>query len=165
LSVDRAVDARERHQRQVHGVEHELYAHEHHDRVATHEDADGADREQQRRQQQVVRRGHESSPSLERAPTVPSRLAPSDPTSALGPCFEAPPFTCLRWVCSWAVGVDSIRSDSDSGATEPSGSRAGVATELEVANTPGPGFGDGRSYSPRNRAMTSSRWLRLPPLT
>lgn len=51
--------------------------------------------------------------------------------------------------------------DSDSGATEPSGSSAGVATELAVANTPGPGSGEGRSCSPRRRAPTSSRWLRL----
>jgi hypothetical protein len=50
-----------------------------------------------------------------------------------------------------------MMSDSDSRATVPSGSRAGVATELPVANTPGPGSGDIRS--PRIRASTRSRWV------
>ena len=34
--------------------------------------------------------------------------------------------------------VASMIFDSDAGATEPSGSRAGVATESAVAKTPGP---------------------------
>ena len=44
--VQVAVDAREGDQRQVDRVEHQLDAHEHHDGVATHQHANGADREQ-----------------------------------------------------------------------------------------------------------------------
>ena len=58
--------------------------------------------------------------------------------------------------------VDSSRSERDSGAGEPSGSKAGVATEFSVANTPGPGSGEGRG--PRIRASTRSRWVNLPSL-
>src|SRR5690606_30044779 len=53
LSVEVAVLARDADEREVRGVEHELDAHEHDDRVAPHEDADGTDREQHRRQGQV----------------------------------------------------------------------------------------------------------------
>ncbi len=45
-------------------------------------------------------------------------------------------------------------AEIDSGAIEPSGSRAGTATELPVAKTPGPGSGEIRSCSPRSRAST-----------
>ena len=46
LAVQGAVDARERDQGEVDRVEHQLDAHEHHDRVLAHEHADRADREQ-----------------------------------------------------------------------------------------------------------------------
>jgi hypothetical protein len=49
-------------------------------------------------------------------------------------------------------------AEIDSGAIEPSGSSAGTATELPVANTPGPGSGEIRSCSPRSRASTVARW-------
>src|SRR5690606_29825470 len=114
--------------------------------------ADHADGEQQRGQQQVVGRGHfDSSSSCASAdlPATSARALLSASSSA-----SVASRSCLAISC--AVVVDSIRSDSDSGATRPSGSSAGVATELEVANTPGPGNGVLRLYSPRNRASTSS---------
>ncbi len=57
-----------------------------------------------------------------------------------------------------------MSAESDSGATEPSGSSAGVDTELAVAKTPGPGSGEGRSCSPRKRSTTSSFCVFLPLL-
>src|SRR3954454_13118518 len=45
LAVDRPGGAREGDQRQVHGVEHQLHAHEHDDGVAPDQHPDGADRE------------------------------------------------------------------------------------------------------------------------
>jgi hypothetical protein len=47
------------------------------------------------------------------------------------------------------------------GATDPSGSSAGVATESCVANTPGPGSGCGRPE--RTRCRDSTRWVRFSP--
>ena len=52
-------------------------------------------------------------------------------------------------------------SESEPGATEPSGSSAGTATELAVANTPGPGSGATWSRSPRSRSITIVRCPRL----
>src|SRR5690606_26418681 len=49
-------------EREVAGVEHELDAHEHHDRVPPGQHADGPDREQQPRQDEVMR-GHSDSSS------------------------------------------------------------------------------------------------------
>ena len=57
-----------------------------------------------------------------------------------------------------SIGVASMIAEIDSGATEPSGRIAGTATELPVANTPGPGSGETRSCSPRSRASTVARW-------
>src|SRR5215203_946293 len=61
LAVDGAGGAGEGDQRQVHRVEHQLHAHEHDDRVAPHEDAHGADREEDRGEDQVVSQGHDFS--------------------------------------------------------------------------------------------------------
>src|SRR3954447_11104802 len=63
LAVEAAVDAREGDQRQVHGVQHQLDAHEDDDGVAPHEHTDGTDREQRGGEHQVVGRAHVSSPS------------------------------------------------------------------------------------------------------
>src|SRR3954454_16818419 len=62
LAVEAAVGAGEGDQRQVHRVQHELHAHEHDDRVAAHEHADGADREEDRREHEVVGQRHRASP-------------------------------------------------------------------------------------------------------
>src|SRR6476469_525670 len=143
LAVQRAVDARERDQRQVHRVQHQLDAHEHDDRVAPDQHPDRADGEQQSRQQQIDGWGHFESPS---------RVGFKARASAAG----AVPATALRSSSNRSAAADSMSLDSDSGAIEPSGRSAGVATEVDVAKTPGPGSGDGRSCSPRKRASTSS---------
>src|SRR5918998_4520750 len=54
LAVESAGGPGERDQRQVHRVEHQLDAHEDDDRVAPHEDAHSADREQDRGEHEVV---------------------------------------------------------------------------------------------------------------
>jgi hypothetical protein len=46
LTVERAVHPGERHERQIGRVEHELDAHEHHDRIASHQHANSADDKQ-----------------------------------------------------------------------------------------------------------------------
>src|SRR3954452_13528389 len=58
LAVEGAVHAAERHQGQVDGVEHQLDRHEDEDRVAAQQNAQRADREQQRGEEQVVARVH-----------------------------------------------------------------------------------------------------------
>jgi hypothetical protein len=59
------------------------------------------------------------------------------------------------------VSGSSTSRDTLSGATLPSGSSAGVATESWVANTPGPGSGCGRPD--RTRSRDSARWPRFSP--
>ena len=54
LAVDVVELVGERDEREVHRVEHQLDAHEHHEHVAAHEHADRADGEEHRRQHQVV---------------------------------------------------------------------------------------------------------------
>src|SRR5882724_10484819 len=150
---DLAVHPGEGDQGQVHRVEHQLDAHEHDDRVAPDQHADRADGEQQGREQQVVGRGHEW-------------VSPVSSESVLAPGVGAPVSACASTEGSSgsSAGADSISADSDSGAIEPSGSNAGVATELAVANTPGPGSGEIRSCSPRSRASTVARWPFLAAL-
>src|SRR5882757_8430343 len=151
LAVQPAVDPGEGDQGEVHRVQHQLDAHEHHDGVAAHQHPDRADGEQQRGQEQVISRGHRwFSPVSSGFVSAVSVARP--PVSA-----------CASWVGSSgsSTGADSMSSDSDSGAIEPSGSSAGVATELAVAKTPGPGSGEIRACSPRSRASTVARWPRL----
>src|SRR4029077_10183829 len=62
LAVQMTVHAGERDEREVRGVEHQLDAHEHDNGVAAQQHSGRADREQQRRQVEVVVRIHESSP-------------------------------------------------------------------------------------------------------
>src|SRR6201998_4143412 len=57
-----AVHPRERDERQVDGVEHQLDAHEHHDGVAAQQHACGPDGEQQRRKVKVISRIHDAPP-------------------------------------------------------------------------------------------------------
>src|SRR6478609_6187752 len=57
LAVEVAVLAGEGHEREVGGVEHQLDAHEHHDGVAAREDTHAADREEDRRQDDVFSQG------------------------------------------------------------------------------------------------------------
>src|SRR6516162_10508203 len=77
-----AVHPRERDERQVDGVEHELDAHEHHDGVAAQQHTRGPDGEQQCRKVQVVSRIHDAPPftaSTEEVPRTSGRSAPSGP--------------------------------------------------------------------------------------
>src|SRR5437763_2473733 len=113
LPVQAAVDAAERDEREVRRVQHQLDAHEQHDRVAPDQHTDRADGEQHTGQDDVVVRVHGHS-------SVPFRAASAAVSSRTGRIFEM------------------LRS-----AGAPSGSRAGVATESDVANTPGPGLGAG----------------------
>src|SRR6478609_5992764 len=57
LAVEVAVLPGEGHERQVAGVQHQLDAHEHHDGVAAREDTHAADREEDRRQDNVFSQG------------------------------------------------------------------------------------------------------------
>src|SRR5246127_5966948 len=57
-----AVHPRERDERQVDRVEHQLDAHEHHDGVAAQEHTRGPDGEQQRRKVKVISRIHDVPP-------------------------------------------------------------------------------------------------------
>src|SRR5215217_3304184 len=149
LTVDGAVRPREGDQRQVHRVEHQLDAHEHDDGVAPDEDADGADREEDRGEHQVPGEGHRSRPSRGAGSRVPSAA------SGLPSC----PRPVGRGISSGSWGSRPVASDSS--ATRPSGRIAGTATELARANTPGQGRVPCRSE--RNRARDSSFWLsRLP---
>src|SRR5204862_6398200 len=67
----------EGHDREVDGVEHELDRHEHADRVAAGEEAEGPDREQEARKDQVgvERIAHGSPPSSCRARKIPPMTA------------------------------------------------------------------------------------------
>src|SRR5699024_10305186 len=73
LTINGTVHPRESDQRQVHGVQQQLDAHEHHDRVAPYQHTNSTDREQQRGQQQIVRGCHWS-----RSPSSPGSSA-TDP--------------------------------------------------------------------------------------
>src|SRR5246127_3542567 len=57
-----AVHPRERDERQVDRVEHQLDAHEHHDGVAAQQHTRGPDGEQQRRKVKVISRIHDAPP-------------------------------------------------------------------------------------------------------
>src|SRR6478672_2089878 len=137
LSVEVAVLPGEGDQREVRGVEHQLHAHEHHDRVAPGEDPDTADREQDRREHDVRRDAHRWSSSV---------AAGAGPwPGAVWPARER--WTSLMSAAS--AGADrtvpragSTRETEASDAV-PSGSRAGVSTALWRANTPGGGSGPG----------------------
>src|SRR5690348_10052855 len=62
-ALHRVQEVRERHEREVDGVEHQLDGHEHHQRVAAHEHADRADGEEQRADDQIgVERHSVASP-------------------------------------------------------------------------------------------------------
>src|SRR5207249_2295552 len=61
LAVERAGHASEGDQGEIHGVEHQLDAHEDDDGVAARQDTDSADREEDRRQVEVVVDAHRSS--------------------------------------------------------------------------------------------------------
>ena len=111
-------------------------------------------REQQRREHQVVRRGHRftSSSGLRARRPRPRVERVSVHGVASGDrrgCGDRRRDRRSR------LGDRSISSESDSGATEPSGSRAGVATESAVAKTPGPGSGEIRSVHRGTAACTS----------
>src|SRR3954471_10474209 len=119
LTVEVAVHPRERHEREVAGVEHQLDAHEHNDRVATHEHTRRADGEQQGRHDDVGVGAHELSPrSTSSTGTRTSSSAAGGASSTRDGGTGVRPGRAGRMV----------GTDSDEG--EPSGSRAGVSTAL-----------------------------------
>src|SRR3954452_7879284 len=62
LTVQMAVHAGERYERQISRIQHQLHAHEHDNGVAAQQHSRRTDREQQRRQIEVIVRIHQSSP-------------------------------------------------------------------------------------------------------
>src|SRR6476661_2858265 len=152
LAVDATVRAGEGDQGQVRRVEHQLHAHEHDDGVAAHEHADRPDREQDRGEHEVVREGHRVLP-----PGTSRGAGSRVPSAASGPPSCSRPVG--RGISSTACGSSPVAKLASE--TVPSGSRAGTATELPRAKTPGPGTVCGRAV--RKRARDSSFWLcRLP---
>src|SRR6476469_1605115 len=137
LTVEVAVLAGEGDQHGVRGGEHQSYDHEQHDRVASGEDPDEADREQDRREHDVRRDAHRWSSSV---------------AAGAGPWPVAVWPSRERWTSSMSsasAGADrtvpraaSTRETEASDAV-PSGSRAGVSTALCRASTPGVGSGPG----------------------
>ena len=77
LAVGAAERAPERHERQVHGVQHDLDRQQDRDEVAAHEHAGRADREQDRRQHEIVDRG--SASDAFRRLLAPRQHAPRRP--------------------------------------------------------------------------------------
>src|SRR5262245_61153462 len=109
----------ERDEGQVHGVQHQLDAHEHHERVPADENADAADHEQYRGERDIVRRAyHRSSESSEPGSAARSEAARPESTTS-------PPMASSR-----AIARLASTPLTDSRDIEPSGSRAGVSTEL-----------------------------------
>src|SRR5690242_2364083 len=106
LPVQVAVHAAERDQRQVAGVEHQLDAHEQHDRVAPDQHPDRPDGEQDAGEHDVVPRLH----GVDYLPSVPLGADSASVSSRLGRIGE------------------NVRS-----VIRPSGSRPGAATEVVVA--------------------------------
>src|SRR4051794_17162402 len=135
LAVDRARGPGEGDQGQVHRVEHQLDAHEHDDRVAPHQHADGADGEQDRGQHQVVGDGHRgaASPLPGTGPVVPRPRVPraaSGPPAWPRPSRSAPGepaggSSSTSWGCTPVLKL--------AGDGLPSGSRPGAAIELARA--------------------------------
>src|SRR5690606_15485682 len=141
LPVEVAVGAGEGDQGQVGGVEHQLDAHEDHDRVAAGQDTDAADREHDRGERDEGGGAHAWSPSC---PVPPSWLAwVSSSMSVPAPIWRV---TSSMSVAGSAEPIApraaSVR-EIDASATEPSGSSAGVSIELCRAKTPGAGSGPG----------------------
>src|SRR5690606_9997311 len=99
-----AVHAGERDEREVGRVGHELDAHEHDDRVAAQQHGRGADREEDRREHEVVGELHQSSPASV-APGVPPGTR--DRPGSSGP--ETSPAGASPSGCS-AVAACTVRS-------------------------------------------------------
>src|SRR6202012_1131185 len=149
LAVEVAVQPGERDEGQVDRVEHQLDAHEHHNRVAPQQDTGSTDGEQQRREIHVILRIHD-------APPLVMASKPLEP-SATGRSRSS-------------TGRNSRTAGTDNRDGEPSGSRAGVSTALCRAKTPGPGSGVGwppgwnRSTDISRcvlRRSKRSRWARI----
>ena len=87
LPVEVAVHAGERDEREVAGVEHELHAHEHDDRVAPGEHADRADREQDRGEHDEVRGVHRPEPPWSEESSR-GGTSWSPPPTKLSTCFS-----------------------------------------------------------------------------
>src|SRR5690606_30691073 len=155
LAVEVAVHAGEGDEREVAGVEHQLDAHEHHDRVAPDQHTSGADGEQQRRQVQVVDGIHfdASSARLKVGGSIARRSRRSSARcSSARRSLSASWDTSRTWPRSRSVLL-TVRSEG-----VPSGSRPAMSTALCRAYTPGAGSG-GRYVPSRTRCSASSRWV------
>src|SRR5579862_2166321 len=81
LPVDGAVKPRERDQREVDRVEHQLDRHEDDERGAAHQHARGAHGEQHRAQPEIVRRGNAHVRGPRRRPSATAPIMPASSTS------------------------------------------------------------------------------------
>src|SRR4051794_8772836 len=161
LAVEVAVHAGEGDQRQVRGVQHQLHAHEHHDRVAPGQHPNAADREQDRRQHQEGCRAHDrSSPSwwaswwaswwgswwLSGWALGSPSIGPRGPECVTAR-FDVPsPIESVSRSTSVAGAVRTApralsTRDTEDSRVVPSGRSAGVSTALCRAKTPGDGSG------------------------
>src|SRR4051812_26767068 len=133
LAVEVAVLPGEGDQRQVGGVEHQLHAHEDHDRVAPGQDPDAADREEDAREDDVRHHVHAFSPpgAAGAASVVVAGAMPSRPACGAPPSWP--------WICSMSsasAGAErtvpraASTRDTEASAGVPSGSSAGVSTAL-----------------------------------
>src|SRR5882757_473851 len=158
LPVEVAVTAGERDEGQVRGIEHQLDAHEHDDRVAPDQHPCRTDGEQQRAEVQVIRRIHGVGPFPSCDPWVIDASGSTSGRSAIG--VRAP-----RRADSIVRTSPRARStrETDSSDGLPSGSSAGVSTALCRAYTPGAGIGVTMPPS-LNRCTDSICWVRRSPM-
>src|ERR1035437_1557350 len=138
LTVQGTAHAGEGHESRGGRGEHQLGAHEDHDRVAPNQHRRGADREQNRRQVDVVDQAHRSVPSW-----ISRAIARSAPAKSSGSV-----------TCSRAVST----RDTDTSLGVPSGNKAGVSTALRRAETPGAGS-PARFLPSRKRRSDHWRWV------
>src|SRR6202167_2610339 len=88
LPVAVAPHARERDQREVRAIEHQLQAQQHHEGIAPHHDAGGAEREHDRGDRQIPADRHYQPPS---SPADAPVLAPTGWPSGAGAAVDASP--------------------------------------------------------------------------
>src|SRR5690606_18751776 len=157
LAVEVAQDAGEGDEAEAHGIEHQLDAHEHDERVAPHEQTDAADGEEQRRQHEVPGAGddHQSAP-FSASTTSGDRASSGSMRPALRTIHTAPTTAMVSssavasrantWVVNRLRPIETMSGVAS--ARGPSGARAPVM--------PSP---------PAARASTSMPKKAAPPTT
>src|SRR5688500_5434365 len=115
LAVAVAVHAGEGHEREVGAVEHQLQAEQDHERVAPHEHAAGADREDQRRDDQVPLHAHRcgSPPASIIVPAGASIRVPASPRMTSAPEISRGSSRPLRRRARMTAPTAAISSSSE----------------------------------------------------